>query len=88
MRLSVISYCRITNNKVIFNGKDLSVQRTDASWLNDIYRSLNISYPKFFKMDNLSKAGFLASELLLKNEISDRESLKGYFYRIMNAVLP
>lgn len=76
MILSVISYCRITNNKVIFNGKDLSVQRTDASWLNDIYRSLNISYPKFFKMDNLSKAGFLASELLLKDEISDRESLK------------
>lgn len=76
MKFSVISYSRITNNKVIFNGKDLSVQRSDSSWLNDIYRSLNISYPKFFKMDNLSKAGFLASELLLKEEITDRESPK------------
>ena len=73
MELSVISYSKITNNKVIFNGSDVPIQRTDSSWLNDIYRSLNVSYPKFFKMDNLSKAGFLASELLLKDEISDRE---------------
>jgi 3-oxoacyl-[acyl-carrier-protein] synthase-1 len=30
------------------------------------YRSLQVDYPKFFKMDNLSKLGFLASEMLLK----------------------
>ena len=35
--------------------------------LTDLFRSLKINYPKFFKMDNLSKVGFLAAEILLKN---------------------
>lgn len=30
---------------------------------------MDTSYPKFFKMDNLSKLAFLASEILLKEEI-------------------
>jgi len=34
--------------------------------LEKIYEHLNLSYPKFYKMDNLSKLGFLASEVLLK----------------------
>ncbi len=37
-------------------------------FLSSVYRSLKIDYPKFFKMDNLSKLGFLASELILKEE--------------------
>ena len=32
------------------------------------YRHLGLSYPKFFKMDALSKAGFIASEILLADE--------------------
>jgi len=35
--------------------------------INELYRSLQIDYPKFFKMDGLSKLGFLASELILKD---------------------
>ena len=33
----------------------------------EFYRSLQIDYPKFFKMDGLSKLGFLASEMILKD---------------------
>lgn len=76
LNLNIISYSKITNDKVNVNEIVILVQHSRSSWLNDIYRSLNISYPKFFKMDNLSKAGFLASELLFKDEIFDRESLK------------
>jgi hypothetical protein len=36
-------------------------------FLSEIYNSLGIDYRKFFKMDALSKAGFLASELLLRD---------------------
>jgi 3-oxoacyl-[acyl-carrier-protein] synthase-1 len=36
--------------------------------LNDLYRLMQVDYPRFFKMDNLSKIGFLASEHLLKDE--------------------
>lgn len=38
---------------------------TENNFLTAIYRLCEFSYPKFFKMDNLSKAGFLASELLV-----------------------
>ena len=34
--------------------------------LKRLYKKHNISYPKFFKMDPLSKVGFLATEILLK----------------------
>ena len=36
--------------------------------LTEFYRSLQIDYPKFFKMDNLSKLGFLASEMIFKDD--------------------
>ena len=36
--------------------------------LGAAYRHLKVSYPKFFKMDALSKAGLIASELLLADE--------------------
>lgn len=33
--------------------------------LTALYRTLGINYPKFFKMDRMSKAGFLAAETVL-----------------------
>jgi len=36
--------------------------------MTECYRSLSIDYPKFFKMDALSKLGFLAAEMLLKDD--------------------
>jgi hypothetical protein len=35
--------------------------------LVSVYQSLKLSYPKFYKMDNLGKLGWLAAEVLLKN---------------------
>jgi hypothetical protein len=32
-----------------------------------IYKDLNLEYPKYFKMDSLSKLGFLSTEVLLRN---------------------
>ena len=32
-----------------------------------IYQYFELNYPKFYKMDNLSKLGWLASEVLLKD---------------------
>jgi 3-oxoacyl-[acyl-carrier-protein] synthase-1 len=42
--------------------------------LTDLYRDLKIDYPKFFKMDNLCKAGFLAAEILLQNHKNKSET--------------
>lgn len=37
------------------------------AFLLAIYQNLALNYPKFYKMDNLSKLGWLASEVLLQN---------------------
>lgn len=76
MGLNISSYCRITNDVVIVNGKNITIQSTDASWLCDIYHSMSMSYPKFFKMDNLAKCGFLGAELTLQSIDIDRTTLK------------
>lgn len=79
MNITIQSYCRITNNQVVVNGKVIDVetpQASKSSWLNDIYRVLNPEYSKFFKMGNLSKSGFLASEFLLKDLHWDKKTEK------------
>ena len=40
--------------------------------INELYREFVGDYPKFFKMDNLCKLGFLAAEFLLK-ELSEKD---------------
>lgn len=51
------------------NGKPFPVAAAESGqFLTALYRSLKVDYPKFFKMDALSKLGFLASELILMDE--------------------
>ena len=72
-----IPFCSIQNNKIILNGK--SVFESEALSFFDFskkaYQQFEMNYPKFFKMDNLSKLAFIGAELLLKNEIdSEKEN--------------
>ena len=68
MELVITSYCRIKNKSIFVNGKELSVPKQDAAsyFFADAYKYLEINYPKFHKMDNLSKLGIIASEAALK----------------------
>jgi hypothetical protein len=75
MELEIVSYCRITDKTLLLNGNIIPVVCSDkgkTSWLDDIYRSSGVEYPKFFKMDNLCKAGFLAAELICKEVLHDK----------------
>ncbi len=75
--ISAISQCQITDNTVVLNGETIVTRNADSdSWLADIYRHIDMAYPKFFKMDNLCKAGTLAAELLLRDLDFDRETVK------------
>lgn len=56
---------RITSDSVKINQKEIMITRNEG-WLTSIYRHLGIQYPKFFKMDNLCKAGFLAAEFVVR----------------------
>lgn len=51
----------IVDGEVVYENKEVS----ELDFLPAAYSHFQINYPKFFKMDNLCKAGFLASELLL-----------------------
>lgn len=66
----IISTCVIRNNVVLKNNTKVFAASTGklSSFLSEVYHSLKIDYPKFYKMDNLSKLGFLAAEVLLKDE--------------------
>jgi hypothetical protein len=65
------SYCTIQNNEISLNGETIFTSDSDlfSVFSKKVYQNLEINYPKFFKMDSLSKLAFLAAELLLKNEI-------------------
>jgi len=65
-------YVYITPDTVKVNGKTLEHKEKASALLTELYRAHVGDYPKFFKMDTLSKLGFMASELLLQSENSSR----------------
>jgi hypothetical protein len=49
------------NRKLLFKNKEVDV----PAFLLSVYEHFHINYPRFYKMDNLSKLGWLTAELLL-----------------------
>lgn len=64
--MKTIHEIEITTNSVSLNGQALAVQETGEKMLVELYRRYAGDYPKFFKMDTLSRLGFIAAEILLK----------------------
>jgi 3-oxoacyl-(acyl-carrier-protein) synthase len=64
------SYCSIKNNQVSLNGSVVykDEEESFSPFIKAAYKDQNTKYPKFFKMDKLSKLAFLAADVLLKNE--------------------
>ena len=63
----VTGSCKIENGSVFKDGK-LLFENKDADvngFLLAVYQHFQLNYPKFYKMDNLSKLGWLAAEILL-----------------------
>ena len=57
------------NGKAVFENREAGVQ----DFLQSVYQHFGIKYPKFYKMDNLSKLGWLAAEILLKDNFDAGE---------------
>jgi hypothetical protein len=61
-----------TNEKAVFEQRPAALPHTTSppatlpEFLAAAYHHFGLQYPKFYKMDNLSKLGWLAAELLLK----------------------
>ena len=62
----------ISPNSVELDGKAIACNNTADQLLVELYRQYVKDYPKFFKMDTLSRLGFIASELLLQAEGNER----------------
>lgn len=61
--------CVISNHLVLKNEKIVFENKTTDlhDFLLSVFNYFDLNYPKFYKMDNLSKLGWLASEMLLKD---------------------
>lgn len=78
-QLVISSFCSIKSNSVLLDGDIVYKDTSDvkfADFIKAAYKQQNINYPKFFKMDSLSKLGFLTAELLLNND-KTMQSFKG-----------
>lgn len=71
----ISKYCTIRNGLVSING-EVVFSHEDSNFnefIKAVYKHSELNYPKFFKMDSLSKLTFVASELLLKDLINIEE---------------
>lgn len=67
----ITAACTITRNRVTKNGEVIFYSAEDvAGFLLSLYQHTGVNYPKFYKMDNLSKLGFLTAEILLKENFN------------------
>lgn len=71
MEITISKYIKIENNTIWLNGEKVFSAGPDidfGTFIKVLYRRYAVKYLKFFKMDNLSKLGFLASEILLEGQ--------------------
>ena len=62
----------MTQDSVRVDGEELDTVSCGAELLTEIYKTRIGGYAKFYKMDRLSRLGFVASELLLQVEGGER----------------
>lgn len=69
--------CIIENSEIIIDGKVIFENKSDSfsEFAKSAYKNFDLNYPKFHKMDELSKLAFLASEMILKNEENKNTAL-------------
>ncbi len=75
--MKISQYVRIIPDRICLNKEIIDTESNGGEMLMEIYRKKINNYPKFFKMDDLCRLGFIASELLLqceKEKLSESES--------------
>jgi len=65
----ITASCTIIKGAIIKDGIKVfeNVQADLDGFLASVYQHVRVQYPKYYKMDNLCKLGWLASEILLKD---------------------
>ncbi|MEN8225155.1 MAG: 3-oxoacyl-ACP synthase [Bacteroidota bacterium] len=71
MSLVIHKYCSVKPSRACVNGREIFSNEAPQGlrgYLRALYKHLKVDYPKFFKMDGLSKLGFISVEFLLQDE--------------------
>ncbi len=66
----IAAYCHIKQQRISLNG-DIILENSEIdfpSFIKSVYKHFDTDYPKFFKMDNLSKLAFMAAEIIMRPE--------------------
>lgn len=73
--LYITASCSIAGNVVLKDGKTLftSQEYGAQAFLVAAYHYFAINYPRFYKMDNLSKLGWLSTEILLDQSLNKQD---------------
>jgi hypothetical protein len=77
----ISKYCIIKPHKLIVDGKQEVIDTKNlefGAFMKSIYKHYEVKYPKYFKMDNLCKVAFLATEIVLQgnNQIKELDPRK------------
>ncbi|RXM38860.1 3-oxoacyl-ACP synthase [Chryseobacterium sp. CH21] len=69
--------CTIEHSKIIVDGNLIfeSPSETFQEFAKEAYKNLELTYPKFHKMDHLSKLAFLSAETILKDKDHSRTAI-------------
>ena len=66
-KADIISRVHLCSESVELNGRPVITSAKGSALLAELYKQVAVNYPKFYKMDALSRLGFIASELLLSD---------------------
>ena len=75
-RMEYITASCVIGNRIVYKDESVAFENKAADlpeFLLSVYNHFDLQYPRFYKMDNLSKLGWLASELLLKESFSSAD---------------
>jgi hypothetical protein len=67
----ILHWCKLQTDQLLLDGVAMPFERSGNTTdrLKGLYQSMQLEYPKFFKMDELCKLAFLGAEMLFqKNE--------------------
>jgi hypothetical protein len=84
----ITSVCSIRKGTVSINNLAVYTENTlpPVDFLKSVYKQFELHYPKFYKMDQLCKLAFVASELLIKkNPLSETYSKEDIAIIIANS---
>ena len=89
-RLRTTHRVTMTSDVVILDSKPIEVEGSGKSMITTLYKKFVNDYPKFYKMDMLSRVAFVASELLVQAEspqVCDTEDRAIIFFNHSSSIV-